>query len=189
MIRKAVAVGLIDAAEIYTELEDFEASISTYNEIESQFGKDTFFGTREVVVRAQQQRIILLSKIEQRDRAIEECDIFLQRHLADSSDPVLQENLAWFLSQKGALLADKGDFEKAVDVFDEVEQRFGANSDMGCRLSTALSLRVKAGCLFALNREDEGLMTRYLLLEKFGNDPISAIRWYAENSLYFSDDD
>lgn len=155
--------------KLFSRQKDSDTAEKNYNEAEAK---------------AQQEKVIHLTKLDQFDLAIECCDAFLQKHPAKSSDPVLNGNLAWFLSQKGALLANKGEFEKAIIVFDEVLHRFGESNDIVCRISSALSLRVKAGCLRALDRYRESAEVDIFLASKFIDDPEPRVRWHLENPLY-----
>ena len=107
--------------------------------------------------------------------SVARCEEVVQR-LADVSDPLVRERVAYALLFEGLSLANLGRSDEAIRVYEELIGRYGSSADQKTRRHVAWAFNNRAFTLKELGRREESLAGYRELIERFRDDREPEVR-------------
>jgi tetratricopeptide (TPR) repeat protein len=198
-MREHVANALRHKRSALSELSRPEEAIGVYDQVVDRFGDATEPELRTKVANALIHKGLTLDAQERRKEAIGVYDQVVDR-FGDATEPELRDLVARALIKKGlalntltrvARVLDKEDAtlsaqdreEEAVEVYDQVVDRFGDATEPELRTRVAWALIYKGVALGWLGRSEEAVGVYDQVVDRFGDATEPELRTKVANAL------
>lgn len=152
----------------YGYTDDFEAAITTCNEVIESFGNNNAPDLQWHVASAMIGKAEALGKLDDFKAAIIAYNEVI-KHFGNNNAPDLQREVAWAMLFKGYTLEELNDSEAAIITYDEVIERFADTPDMQWQVASAMV--GKGNILEKLNEFQTAITTYDEMIERFADTP------------------
>ncbi len=150
----------------YGYTDDFEAMITTCNEVIKSFGNNDASYLQWQVASAMIRKANALEKLNEFQAAITTYNEMIER-FADATD--MQQQVAWAMLFKGYTLEELNDSEGAITTYDEIIERFAGALDLQWQVASAMV--GKGSILEKLNEFQAAITTYDEIIERFADAP------------------
>ena len=153
--------------DAHRKLGDFEAAITTYDELIDHFGNSNIPQVHWFIAASYCDKGNAKEKLGDFETAIVAYDEVIKR-FGETSDPSLLPRVADALLDKGNAQVKLGDFEAAIEAYDEMLERFGTSDAPEFQWRVALALVNKGDARRELDDPEEAIAAYDVVIKRFG---------------------